>query len=462
MGHVKSRSLILILLIIAIIVLFVLNLLSVPMKTLTFETSDKTILNPSRGFYVQYDSAYTENPAEIKMSDLRNHGISLAMIAFDIKDFRDSPISPEKLQELDSALQNAKKFGLKVIFRAAYGFTEYSIKNDSTDIETIKAHIDQIAPVLNKNMDVIYVVQAGFLGAWGEWHSSNLLGNDEQKNTIVRNEVVSYLSQKLDSSIVINLRRPRFIRDAIAAGVSSTRLGLHNDALLSSPDDMGTYDDPTFTKAADIEWLRQNMASSINGGEMPTVGEFSKFENAVNELNALHIGYLNHEYNKEALKSWETIKVENSNGLSYIEKHLGYRISISSARMPEQLRQNSALNFSFTLINQGYASPPSNFSLDAVLRIDGKNYYYPLDSVTVSSILSNNNSTFEARIDPPKDYQGNTMKIGLRIRPVEESIEDDIRYSIEFVNKTTQFIDGTNYFCEYVNKDHIYSLQRQF
>lgn len=33
------------------------------------------------------------------------------------------------------------------------------------------SHIKQLGPLLEKNKDVIHVVQMGFLGAWAEWHS---------------------------------------------------------------------------------------------------------------------------------------------------------------------------------------------------------------------------------------------------------------------------------------------------
>jgi len=33
-------------------------------------------------------------------------------------------------------------------------------------------HISQLKPLWVKNKDVINVIDAGFIGGWGEWHSS--------------------------------------------------------------------------------------------------------------------------------------------------------------------------------------------------------------------------------------------------------------------------------------------------
>lgn len=38
---------------------------------------------------------------------------------------------------------------------------------------TIESHIRQLAPVVQRNLDVVYWGQAGFIGSWGEWHHSN-------------------------------------------------------------------------------------------------------------------------------------------------------------------------------------------------------------------------------------------------------------------------------------------------
>lgn len=48
-------------------------------------------------------------------------------------------------------------------------------------------HLDQLKPFLEKNKDLILVVQAGMVGAWGEWHSSvqGLENSDETKTAIL-------------------------------------------------------------------------------------------------------------------------------------------------------------------------------------------------------------------------------------------------------------------------------------
>jgi hypothetical protein len=127
----------------------------------------------------------------------------------------------------------------------------------------------QIASILNES-DAILCVQAGFLGPWGEWHSSNLLSNkDEAANVALRNAILRTLLGSLDPGLNIALRRPRFVRDLTNTGANGSRLGFHNDALLSGGTDMGTYSDPAYTRESELVWVDRFLPRGINGGEMP-------------------------------------------------------------------------------------------------------------------------------------------------------------------------------------------------
>ena len=453
----KGQILLTFLLLFAVATVVMLYFFWEPMKTFTYELNDRKILNPERGFYVQFDSAHTEDSDVYKMSELRKHGMTITLIGFDIKDFVNTPISDAKLAELDNVLYRARNLGLKVIFRAAYGYTSASRNYDPKDIAQVKAHIQQIAPIINRYKDIVFVVQAGFLGAWGEWHSSNLLTGNNAADTFIRNQILLTLLEQLDPSIPVDLRRPRFIRDAIAAGFDVGRLGLHNDALLSTADDMGTYDDPIFDREGELAWANQILLSGVNGGEMPLLGPFSQVENAMNELNQLHISYLNHEYNKEVLAYWKTQKFDTGTALSYIDRHLGYRLGITSVTVPEKMKANESMHFKVTMLNAGFAAPSAHYVLEAVILHEGATTYFPIQDVNASALRSNQLVTINAQVKFPNDLAGSPVKIGLRIRPVQESIKDNPAYCIELSNKTTSFVNGTNFFCVYTNKNHIYS-----
>mgnify|MGYP000028406704 FL=1 len=62
--------------------------------------------------------------------------------------------------------------GKKTVLRFAYEKDFVRQEPVGPTLKEALAHLDQLKPFLHKNRDLILVVQAGVIGAWGEWHSS--------------------------------------------------------------------------------------------------------------------------------------------------------------------------------------------------------------------------------------------------------------------------------------------------
>ena len=75
-----------------------------------------------------------------------------------------------------------QKQGKKAVLRFAYERDFMGRSPVGPTGEQILAHLDQLKPFLEKNKDLILVVQAGMIGAWGEWHSS-VQGLENSKET---------------------------------------------------------------------------------------------------------------------------------------------------------------------------------------------------------------------------------------------------------------------------------------
>jgi hypothetical protein len=95
--------------------------------------------------------------------------------------------------------------------------------------------------VLAANADVIAVLQAGLIGAWGEWHTStNGLDTPENKQTILL-----ALLDALPASRMTQIRTPNAKGDIFGAsalgdaegfdGSNKARTGHHNDCFLARP-----------------------------------------------------------------------------------------------------------------------------------------------------------------------------------------------------------------------------------
>lgn len=158
---------------------------------------------------------------------------------------------------IENTARQLRSVGAKALWRFAYDRTAGE-KMYTADM--IVGHMKQLHSVFNANVDVIYVLQAGWLGSWGEWHSSatGLENNKTAIQQIVSHELFEFLppdkkinirEPKLKSQRVLNINPE--VDDPLGMGVVTAatskentavaRIGYDNDALMSEGNDCGTW-----------------------------------------------------------------------------------------------------------------------------------------------------------------------------------------------------------------------------
>src|SRR5690606_12720981 len=187
-------------------------------------------------------------------------------------------------------------------------------------------HLEQLTPLLAEHQDVIAVMQAGFIGAWGEWHSStNGLDSADNRKTILLALLAALPPSRMTQIRTPNAKADIFgsspLTEALAFGGSDqARTGHHNDCFLATDSDYGTYPDP-------IETWKDYVAS--DGRYTPIGGETCQLNPprtdcaaAGQEMERLHWSFLNALYDTDVIDAWET-----EGCLGEIQKRLGYRFS---------------------------------------------------------------------------------------------------------------------------------------
>lgn len=344
-----------------------------PLTTLYFSENNKSVLNPMQGFYVQVNTDDAENIKRLK----KNDAVSLCLLAYNLNGFQETDISKEKMEELRTALEIARISDMGVIFRAAYGFSEGYDTKEPQKFDRVTAHIEQMAPVLNEYKDVILAVQAGMLGPWGEWHSSRFYTDDETEKKVFCT-VAKNWHDTLDNSLQLQLRTPAHIREAVNKGVPISRLGFHNDALVSSGDDMGTYS--SLGREEDISWVKEKLYGSFTGGETADVSRFSNPELAIPEFYDLGLTYLNLKYNPDVIQKFKDKQYSGESAFEYIKKHLGMRLYLSEAVITEKTSAigGSTVKLKLTFTNTGFATIREDLRLWFIVRgSSGADYIEP-------------------------------------------------------------------------------------
>jgi hypothetical protein len=131
----------------------------------SFEASTEDVVNPERGFSRFAEVTVPQGALEAG----RQQGHSVFGLMITLSAFRDAPISDAFLEQIRAAFDRGRAAGLKFIPRFRYDSTA---RGRDAPAALVLRHISQVAPILRSNRDVIVHVEAGFIGAWGEWHGS--------------------------------------------------------------------------------------------------------------------------------------------------------------------------------------------------------------------------------------------------------------------------------------------------
>lgn len=415
----------------------------IPVTTITYTQSEEVLINPSRGFYVQVDTGHLS-----ELSSLRNEGVSLVLLAFDIAEFVDTDISKAKLEELDLALEIVRANGLKAILRTAYGFYDAQAYQDPHSLEIIKAHIQQLSPLFHEHQDVLLTVQAGFLGPWGEWHHSNLDNLEGDLEASVVNEMIKALCDAIPAPISIAVRRPSFIRLIDASMIDITRIAFHNDALLSGDSDMNTYDLTQTTRQSELDFINERGYPVANGGEMPSLSAYTQADQALEEFTKLNLTYLNREYNRAVLDEWQHTRYQDQDFLDLINMRLGYRWWLSSAKVPKQLNRGQNLSLHLTLFNSGFSAVSVPYAIELVVYENSTILQtLPFDKVNLQDLKPQASLKINIKINTSK--LPDQFKLGLRIKENHQSLQEDTRYMVELANTELKYTNGINTLVTY-------------
>ncbi|MEL7691121.1 DUF4874 domain-containing protein [Citromicrobium bathyomarinum] len=409
------------------------------LSTIAFTADNGSYPNPERGFY----KSATVPLQELTRRELREtfaQGHRLMYVRIDLDDFRDRPLSEQFLAKLDRGFERTRAEGLKLIIRPVYNYphgeTDYAQAEDAS-LDRVLQHIEQLKPVLRKNADVIAFLQAGFVGAWGEWHTSS----NELTAPAAREAILSALTSAAPPERFVQLRYPPYIEEWMekdSAASASASIGFHNDCFLASPTDVGTFseDEP--------ERERQRAAMARLANDAPFGGETCNplaasdpqprasctdilAEGAMFGLTYLNAGY----YRPIFHERWE-----REGCIGTVADRMGYRLSLKKMQFPSVVRHGDKGRACVLLANSGWARMynPKNFQLVLENRRTVKRVSTTEDSPNVSEMLPGQEGGFCFEIAADGSLPAGDYDLYLALRDGSASLSQDTRYSVRFAN----------------------------
>jgi hypothetical protein len=322
-------------------------------EKVTYAVSNEVFTNPERGFMHTWQ-VNSEGAAmtAASLNNLKKENVSLILRLYYLEKFKTTALSQTQLDLIKTDFTRLRESGLKCVLRFAYTDAQ-----DGTDasVAVISGHLDQLKPILEENKDVIAFVQAGFVGAWGEWYyTTNQLTTPANKKLIL-----DKLLESFPKEVKIQVRTPKIKQDFVATttamdatvgyGTTNTaRLGFHNDCFMASVDDYGTYQNVTAEKT----YVSNEALFVPTGGETcpPVDVPIASCSIAEKEMTLLKWTYLNLDYYGPVLQEWR-----NNNCFTDFERKLGYRLALASSTIKKDAALNGTLAFNVLINNSGFA-----------------------------------------------------------------------------------------------------------
>jgi len=417
--------------------------LSGKMEKITYQVSEEIICNPERGFYTHHEFSTGDSNAITPefVKEYRKQGISLIFTVYYMQDFRDKLISATYLQRIKNNMQALRDGGSKAVLRFAYTSAENQKPWDAP-WELTKQHIQQLKPVLDEFSDVICVLEAGFVGVWGEWYYTDNYNYQPKKDQYEpRRKVLDDLLSVMPRDRMVAVRYPAAKlytyniahTDTITLqtaynGSDLSRVAFHNDCFLADSDDVGT-----FQGIQDHRKFWENETRYVAmGGETCGKSEYSACENALSDFEKYHWSYINIDYHPAVIGQWEEEKC-----MTEIKKRLGYRFVLTDASFTKEGKIGNSYKIELNLINEGWAAPfnPRDVEIVFVSKKDNKNKYKIKLKEDPRFWFSSAKTKIKTEFRLPDSMEKGEYDIYLNLPDPREEIASRQEYSIRLANK---------------------------
>jgi hypothetical protein len=367
--------------------------------TKTYEADATIFPNPERGFYHPYSppgggipgQQDTPHPPfledELRALRQRAEGISLIRDCILIpRKFWDEPISQEYLDGLQVNFDAVRAAGLKTAVRFLY---DWGMLNRDPDEATIMRHLDELAPLIRKNYDVIAWMDGGFFGGTGEGcHSDH--GYVYERHFVDSNQLtwqgLSPAGQRillkelqiLPVERMLTLRYPRLkwdlfdwnsetaMQNALTPATAfsqqnQARVGFQNDGFMGSPEHYAMFRLPN-----EANFAAQDSEFVLHHGEISDASPYKLQDNQVAiDMKRYHQTALNCAGDgwPEVSQAWK-----DNNDYDDVARYMGYRFRLEKATLPQQLTAGADFTASLTVFNEGWASAMNPRGLEVILR----------------------------------------------------------------------------------------------
>lgn len=393
------------------------------------------------------------------------------------------PLPQEKLDDIEGFFLKLRQRKVKALLRFAY---ELSPTLSGPSGETVLKHLSQLTPLIRKYIDVIYVLQCGFVGKFGEWHNSYY---KLQYDLGFRKELMATVLEVLPPTRMTMMRYPNLkmelfgyepLKDQEAfTSLPQARIGHFNDGFMAGVSNGGTFGRNPSACSAEAEqaYLEQEGRFLPMDGELfwRDLSGMALPDEALTNLSKWHYDTLGmvhgnslFEGDNYSIDVWKSVPVDpmgllnknmkfshdyfvDENGkhvwrsyYEYIRDHLGYRIELLEAEISDEIVPGGTINASIKLVNRGFSAPVNPRPVKLILS-NGTDTFKFRFKADVRRWEGHSTEQLLTLSEPvPENMAPGTYQVGFALPDGTETLREVHEYAIKTANPL-EFRNGVNY-----------------
>ena len=433
--------------------------------TVVYENDAGIFPNPERGFYAHVQPEGGGIPGQQDMphpplvaSELRklresDEGVTLLRDCILIpKRFWTEPISQEYLDELQRNFDAVREAGIKVIPRLVY---DWGMLNRDPDESIIRSHLEQLAPLLQRNADVIAWVQAGLYGGTGEgcrsdhdYVYSDANSGGWQRLSAAGRRIYERELSLIPADRMMTIRYPRLKWDMRGwqsdtakpvtpadayDGSMESRIGYYSDGFMGSEEHYAMY-----RLENERAYTEGDTGFVIQEGEISDATEWKLQPGlVVSEMAKLHQTALN-----RGGDGWRIVSEtwQRNGDYDEITRRMGYRFRLLQATMPRTATHGAEFSMELVMLNEGFARVMNPRDVEIILRNRATSAIYRLrvDQPRGSRLwLPGPSETVSRKIEMrlPADMPAGKYELLLNLPDPYPSLHGRPEYTIRLANQ---------------------------
>ena len=333
------------------------------LQTLTYVENPNNVPGVGRG--ISENTGFKSND----LKDFASKGTQLYRVIVSFPDFRTRNFDGRFLEHYEKFLSQIRNANAMVQILHAAWFNDFGLTGlqaqargiSDSPLRQVLAHIEQLAPIWERNADIINYMPKGFNGCWGEDNkSSNGLGIEDGDRAIPGLREIN--------ALMLDILRPLGRMTAIRYAQHHRKIfgGNNLDPAKRFTNDpqanTGMFNDFMFSDYDSSSWAyvgSHTLTSSFGGEGVPNSYNESRARNAVREFEACHWTHMQPSF---------VSQFRNIGNYDEIMRRLGYRFVLVGAKIPQQIKASENVVLEITVRNEGFASLFNPRPMDLILR----------------------------------------------------------------------------------------------